>query len=200
MKSTIVIAAALIVVSGCIRKHPSDEPPVHLVPNMDVQERYEAQGNSAFFPDGAAMRMPVAGTVARGQLREDVEYFTGKDISGKLVRTSPVRTTMEVLRRGKERYDIFCSPCHSRVGDGKGIVATRGLQPAPTSLHDDRLRSIEDGHLFDVMTNGVRTMPSYRAQISTDDRWAIVAYLRALQRSQHARKNDIPEDIRGNIQ
>lgn len=200
MKSFLIILLCVGLVAGCARNHPSKSPPIHLNPNMDVQERYEAQGSSEFFADGAAMRMPVPGTVARGQLREDVVFFTGRDKAGNLVRKSPVVTSLELLRRGQDRFDIYCSPCHSRVGDGNGIVAQRGFQPPPASFHDDRLREIEDGHLFEVTSNGVRTMPGYRSQLSAADRWAIVAYLRALQRSQNAGISDVPEDLRGKIQ
>lgn len=200
MKSILIILVSAGLTLGCARNHPSKSPPIHVNPNMDVQERYEAQGSSKFFADGSAMRMPVAGTVARGQLREDVVFYTGRDKSGKLVRKSPVAVSLDLLKRGQGRYDIFCSPCHSRVGDGNGIVAIRGFQPPPASLHDDRLRAIEDGHLFEVTSNGVRTMPGYRSQITAADRWAIVAYLRALQRSQNAGINDVPEDLRGSIQ
>ena len=106
--------------------------------------------------------------------------------------------TIQLLRKGQERYNIFCSPCHGRVGDGKGIMVNRGYVPPPT-FHSERLREIQDGYLYDVITNGIRNMPAYRYQVPVDDRWAIVSYLRALQRSQNASLEDIPEPLRENV-
>ena len=198
-QSIIFLAGALILVSaGCYRGKPSKAPPIHINPNMDDQPRFNAQKSSDFFEDGRAMRDLIEGTLPRGFLREDVIYYTGKDASGKLVKKSPVASTMEVLRRGQERFNIYCSPCHSRLGDGKGMVVQRGMFPPPT-YHQARIRDIEDGHIFDVITNGIRNMPSYRSQIPVSDRWAIVNYLRVLQRSQNAKLKDIPESERVKI-
>ncbi|MCH7689741.1 MAG: cytochrome c [candidate division Zixibacteria bacterium] len=198
-QSIIFLAGALILVSaGCYRGKPSKAPPIHINPNMDDQPRFNAQKSSDFFEDGRAMRDRIEGTLPRGFLREDVIYYTGKDASGKLVKKSPVASTMEVLRRGQERFNIYCSPCHSRLGDGKGMVVQRGMFPPPT-YHQARIRDIEDGHIFDVITNGIRNMPSYRSQIPVSDRWAIVNYLRVLQRSQNAKLKDIPESERVKI-
>ena len=199
MRHWVLIVTVLAVVAGCTRGRPSRKPPVHLNPNMDVQPRLERQSPSSFFADGAAMRPPVPGTVARGQLHDDPVYYTGKDERGRLVRTAPVPYSMERLRRGRQRYDIYCAPCHGRVGDGQSMVAKRGFVPPPTNLHDPRLLTIEDGHLFDVITNGIRNMPSYRSQIPVEDRWAIVMYVRALQRSQRANLEDIPPDKRAGL-
>lgn len=185
----------LLALSGC-RGMTSNEPPVHPNLNMDFQEKYEPQEANPFFADGRAMRPLVPGTVARGTLHENVALTTGRTESGALVRTMPVTLTRELLERGRTRYDIFCAPCHGYVGDGRGIIMTGnyGYVPAPT-YHDDRLRSIEDGHFFDVITNGIRNMPSYGYNIGVEDRWAIVAYIRALQRSQHAGEADVPADV-----
>ena len=188
-------ALALLVLAGCARERPSQKPPIHFNPNMDNQEKYQAQGESRFFDDGAAMRPPVPGTVARGQLRGDPAVYTGRDASGEFVKTSPVAIDMPLLSRGRERYDIFCSPCHSRVGDGRGIMIQRGYVPPP-SFHQDYVREHADGYLFDVITNGVRNMPAYAHQVPVEDRWAVVAYLRALQRSRDAALEDIPEELR----
>jgi len=198
-QSIFFLAVALMLVSiGCYRGKPSKAPPIHINPNMDDQPRFNAQKSSDFFEDGRAMRDLIEGTLPRGFLREDVVYYTGKDNSGKLVKKSPVAPTMEVLRRGQERFNIYCSPCHSRLGDGKGMVVQRGMFPPPT-YHQARIRDIEDGHIFDVITNGIRNMPSYRSQIPVSDRWAIVNYLRVLQRSQNASLKDIPESERAKI-
>ncbi|MCP4686121.1 MAG: cytochrome c [bacterium] len=200
MKMRILTAAmlCLVLAVGCARNRPSDEPPIHLNTNMDEQPKYKAQASSEFFVDGQAMRQPVEGTVARGWLREDVVFYTGKTENGKLVKVSPVPVTMELLERGRERYSIYCSPCHGQTGaaqDIKAIVVQKGML-APPSFHEQRLRDVEDGHLFDVITNGIRNMPPYKYQISVEDRWAIVAYFRALQRSQNATVEDVPESIR----
>ncbi len=195
-----VIAAMVIMLSaGCGRGSSSEKPPIHLNPNMDSQEKYKAQSESHYFADGSAMRKPVEGTVARGQLREDAAYFTGKDDQGKPMKKIPVELTMELLERGRERFDIYCSPCHSRVGDGQGIMVTRKYA-APPTFHQDRLRDIEDGYIFGVITNGFGNMPLYAHQVRVEDRWAIVSYLRALQRSRSATEKDIPADMRGKIE
>ena len=179
---------------SCSQERPSTDPPVHLNPNMDDQPKYEAMEESRFFLDRSAMRMPLEGTVARGQLNENTEYFQGKRINGQLIKKMPVLLTEQLLKRGQKRYNIYCTPCHGLTGAGQGIVIKKGFLPPP-SFHIDRLRDVEDGHIFDVITNGIRNMPSYRYQIPVADRWAIVAYLRALQRSQNATLNDIPEDV-----
>jgi mono/diheme cytochrome c family protein len=185
--------------SGCYRGRPSAKPPVHLNPNMDDQPKYEAMEASKFFENHAAMRVPVEGTVPRGWLRLDVEYYTGKTADGKLVKEIPVEVTLPMLQHGQERFNIYCSPCHGRAGDGKGIIVNRGYVPPP-SFHQDRLRAVEDGHIFDVITNGIRNMPSYRHQIPVEDRWAIVAYFRALERSQNASADDVPPEVLKKLQ
>ncbi len=191
----VVVSLTLVFGIGCYQGRPTSREPIHLNPNMDDQPKYEAMEKSRFFADGSAMRLPVEGTVARGELNVDPAYYTGKDRSSKLIRTIPVPVTMGLLRRGQERYNIYCSPCHGRVGDGQGIVVKRGYPPPPT-FHAERLREIEDGHIFDVITNGIRNMPPYKHQVPVEDRWAIVAFFRALQRSQAATPDDIPADER----
>jgi mono/diheme cytochrome c family protein len=193
---TIVFLLTLcLTAAGCYRKKPSDKPPIHLNPNMDNQEKYKAQSESGFFPDSSDMRMPVEGTVARGYLREDTEYYKGKNARGEFITKAPVEIDMKIMDRGRERYNIYCSPCHSRVGDGRGIIADKGLPPLP-SFHIDRIREMPDGQIYDVITTGLRNMPSYAHQVMPADRWAIVVYLRALQRSQNSSLGDIPEDLR----
>ena len=190
----ILLAAAL----GCTRGRPTENTPIHLNPNMDRQQKYLPQSESKFFVDGMTMRKPVAGTVARGELHEDNAYWRGRDDIDSVIAKIPIPVTMQLIERGQQRFNIYCSPCHGRTGDGRGIVVQRGLLPPP-SFHDDRLRKVGDGHIFDVISNGIRNMPSYRAQIPVDDRWAIVSYFRALQRSQNASINDVPAEMRGAI-
>lgn len=162
--------------------------------DMHDQPKYETLEASDFFVDGRASRTPVPGTVARGGLRLDTHLDTGK-VDGKFVRSFPFEVTDEVMKRGRERFEIFCTPCHSRVGDGRGMAVRRGIAPPP-SFHIDRLRDIEEGYLFDVISNGFGRMYGYGAQIKVRDRWAIVAYLRALQFSQNARPADLPAEAR----
>ncbi len=187
-----------ICLSGCGRGRPSSKPPIHPIRDMDNQPKYEAQEKSEFFADGAAMQHPVAGTVPRGELRVDDSLNRGLDSRGAWLKSNALVVTTQLLRRGRERYDIYCSPCHSRVGDGKGIMVDRGYVPPP-SFHTERIRQMPDGQLFDLITHGVRNMPAYAHQIPVEDRWAIVAYLRALQRSQNATIEDIPPELRGKV-
>lgn len=164
----------------------SEKPPIHPNPNMDFQERYNAQEVNTFFDDNRSMRQPVEGTIARGQLRLDDSYYEGLDENGELVEEIPVEVTREFIYRGKERFEIYCQVCHGGMGNGKGVIMTGqyGYVPAP-SFHTDNIRQMPDGHFFSAITNGIRTMPSYATQIKVRDRWAIVAYIRALQRSQN---------------
>lgn len=192
------IALLGLLMAGCFRGGPSEKPPIHVNPNMDQQPRYDAQAQSDFFADGATMRVPPAGTVARGFLRDDSVMFTGRMPDSTLIPEMPAPKTLNVLRRGQERYNIYCSPCHSRVGNGQGIMIQRGYLPPP-SFFEERLLLAPDGHYFDVITNGIRNMPAYKYQIPVQDRWAIVAYVRALQRSQTATLQDVPEAMRGTI-
>lgn len=193
-------ALVVAVLTGC-RGTVSHEPPVHPVLDMDFQERFEAQEANDFFEDGRAMRPLVPGTIARGHLNADSRYAYGKEADGSFVQTNPSTVDAALLARGRERYDIFCAPCHGLAGDGRGVLSTGnyGMVPAPT-YHDARLRSAEDGYLYDVVKNGVRTMPGYGYQIPTNDRWAIVAYIRALQRSQDANAADVPAEVRSELQ
>lgn len=190
----ILLLIGLIIIAGCTRHRPSSKEPIHLNPNMDQQERYEAQGESEFFDNGAAMRLPVEGTIARGQLKDDIILHTARNHRGELVKSNPLPVTIALLKRGQNRFNIYCSPCHSKVGDGRGIMLTRGYLPIP-GFDDPRLLDMPDGYFFDVMTNGVRNMPAYRSQVPVKDRWAIVAYVRALQRAKTATIDDLPPEI-----
>ena len=158
--------------------------------DMHNQPKYRPLRATAFFADGSSARPLVEGTVARGTLQDDVAFFTGKS-GNTLVSDLPFAVDATVVTRGQERYDIFCTPCHDATGSGRGMVVQRGYRQPP-SLHDERLRSAPAGHLFDVITNGFGAMPDYKAQVPARDRWAIVAYIRALQLSQHATAADVP--------
>jgi mono/diheme cytochrome c family protein len=175
---------ALIVVSAC-RQDMHDQP------------KYVPLRESTFFGDARSARPLVEGTVARGHLRDDALMYTGR--VGKEDATAfPFPIDARVLARGRERFDIFCSPCHGRTGQGDGMVVRRGYR-RPPSYHQDRLREAPVGHFFDVITNGFGAMPDYASQIAAADRWAIVAYIRALQLSEHATLADVPAEERDRI-
>src|SRR5687768_3531233 len=173
-----------MVVAGC-RQDMHDAP------------RYEAFEASATFADNRASRTPPAGTVARGWLREDEAFYTGK-VEGQLVDQFPLAIARDELARGQQRFNIYCTPCHGTLGDGNGMVVQRGLRQA-ASFHQDRLRQERVGYFFDVITNGFGAMPDYATQIPVRDRWLIVAYIRALQLSQHASVDDVPADRRAEL-
>lgn len=158
--------------------------------DMHIQPYYRPLAKSDFFADGRSARNPVEGTVARGDLRDDTYFYTGK-INGNLGDSMPFPVTDKVLDRGRERFNVYCTPCHGRVGDGNGFIPSRGLR-RPPSYHIDRLRKVPLAYFFDVMTNGFGVMPDYSAQIPPQDRWAIAAYVRALQLSQNATSAEIP--------
>jgi mono/diheme cytochrome c family protein len=165
---------------------------------MHDNPRHEPLEASRVFADRSSARQTVAGTVARGYLNEDEFLHTGK-VGGQPVAEFPFAITRTELDRGEDRYNVFCAPCHSRLGDGKGMVVQRGFQRVPPSFHIDRLRQAPPGYFFDVMTNGFGVMPDYRAQLTAEDRWAVVAYLKALQLSQNATMADVPEAERGTL-
>jgi mono/diheme cytochrome c family protein len=192
-------AAALlpIVLIANARATFSSAPRVELINNMDNQPRFKAQQANRMFADGRAMRPIVAGTVARGELNADEHFHTGIE-HGQWATRLPMPLTADVMSRGRQRFNIYCAPCHGLSGAGDGLVARRadqleqGTWTPPASLHTDLVRSRPDGYLFNAITNGIRTMPAYGSQIPASDRWAIVAYLRALQRSRHATIEDVP--------
>lgn len=158
--------------------------------DMHNQPKYRGMRPSTFFADGSSARPLVEGTVARGTLQTDAAFFTGRN-GQSLVTELPFPVDAQVLDRGEERFNIYCAPCHDRTGGGRGMVVQRGYRQPP-SLHIDRLRAIEVGYFFDVMTNGFGAMPDYRVQISARDRWNVAAYIRALQLSQHGAAADVP--------
>jgi len=192
VKTALVLTVSVLLMS-CLRGKPTQTPPIHLNPNMDDQPRYDAQEASPFFANGREMQQPVEGTVALDELNEDDAFFRGKDASGKWVTRIPVKVDEKLMARGQERFNIFCAPCHSKAGDGKGIVVQRGFMPPP-SFYQENVLKFEDGYIYHVITDGVRNMPDYKKQIPVHDRWAIVAYVRALQRTRTASKSDVPEN------
>ncbi len=157
--------------------------------DMHVQPRYNPLARSDFFDDHRSARPLVEGTIARGELRDDLYFYTGK-LGNNPGDYMPFAITKEDLERGRTRFNIYCSPCHSRLGDGNGYVPTRGFSRKPPSFHIERLEKAPVGYIFNVMTEGFGIMPDYASQIPPRDRWCIVAYIRALQLSQHATAAD----------
>ena len=164
---------------------------------MANQPRYDPLEPSDFFADGMSARPRIPGTVARGELAVNGFMATGK-INGADGDGFPMVVDANVMNRGEERFNIFCSECHGKVGDGNGMIPSRGFR-RPPSFHTELLRGAKTGHFFDVMTNGFGSMPSYAAQVPVEDRWAIVAYIRALQLSQNGTINDLPPDMRAKL-
>ena len=158
--------------------------------DMHVQPYYRPLSKSEFFADGRSARLPIDGTVARGDLRQDTYFYTGK-INGNPGDYMPFAVKADDLARGRDRFNIYCAPCHGRVGDGNGFIPSRGFR-RPPSYHIDRLRKVPIGYFFDTMTNGFGVMPDYSSQIGVRDRWLIAAYVRALQLSQNATAADLP--------
>lgn len=186
--SLLVLAAAALVFTGCRR-------------DMQDQPRLKPGREAPIFADGMANQVPPAGTVARGLLKEDAHYWQGRDAAGQLVTTLPAKFTVDrdLLLRGRERFDIYCGPCHDSTGGGRGMVVQRGFkQPQP--LWEDRLKAMPIGYFYDVATNGFGIMPSYKIQVPEDDRWAIAAYIRVLQVSQGSRLQDLPADVQREFQ
>lgn len=165
--------------------------------DMHNGPRYRPLQATTFFANGSASRMLVANTVARGQLNEDRHLYEGV-VDGRPAETFPMPVTAEVMARGHERFNVFCSPCHGRTGVGNGMIAQRGFR-TPPSFHDDRLRNAPVGYYFDVMTHGFGMMQDYATQVPVADRWAIAAYIRALQTSRAATVADVPADRRADL-
>ena len=175
----ILLLSALCLLPSCRQK-------------MANQPKYDPLEPSAFFADGMSARQRVPGTIARGELVNDDFLHTGK-MNGKDGDGFPFAVTNEVMNRGQERFNIYCSECHGRLGDGNGMIPSRGYRRPPT-FHSDALRNAPTGHFFDVMTNGFGAMPPYNVQVPVEDRWKIIAYIRALQLSQNGTVNDLPPD------
>ncbi len=162
--------------------------------DMQDQPKYTPLEESSFFVDGRSARPIPAHTIARGHLNDTDAFHTGAD-NGTFLDTIPASLSREMIERGQERFEIYCSPCHGSLGDGNGMVAKRGFK-IPANFHSDRLRQAPPGYIFQVISNGYGAMPDYATQISAQDRWAIVAYVRALQLSRHATVADVPPQAR----
>jgi hypothetical protein len=207
MSSPKVTRLSLLVMLSCVVMMAILSSACHQ--KMANEPKYIPLRESEFFDDGNSSRPLVQGTIARGYLQEDREFFTGKasaQVSGAVqplaggqdVTAFPLPITRQVLDRGEERFNIFCAPCHGRLGDGEGMIVKRGYRHPP-SYHIDRLRQAPVGHFFDVITSGFGVMPDYAQQIAPVDRWSIVAYIRALQLSQSANVADVPESVPNSI-
>jgi hypothetical protein len=189
MRSIFKIGAAAglsLLAIGCSRLDMQDQP------------KYKPQRPSDFFADGRSERPPVPGTIARGDLNEDDAYYTGKGPDDKDIDYFPIAVDKDLIVRGQQRFDIYCSPCHGRIGNGMGMIVRRGFKQPP-SYHSDRLRTAPVGHFYDVMTNGYGAMLNYAAQVSVRDRWAIASYIRALQYAENANVNDLSPEARNQI-
>jgi mono/diheme cytochrome c family protein len=195
-RAAVWLAAAAAL--GACRGQPSAKQPLHVVPDMDWQPRFQPQGATTLWEDGRSMRPLVVGTVAQGHLRDDEGFYRGM-VGTQYLARAPITVDERTLRRGQERYDIYCAVCHDRSGAGQGMAVKRGY-PLPISLTSDRVLGMPDGLLFWTISNGIRNMPAYRKQIPVEDRWAIVAWVRVLGRSQHAQVADVPPEKKDQIE
>ncbi len=194
----LLITASVVGIAG-FRGTVSRKPPLEVFPDMKRQPKLRPQKPSEFFADRRDSRLPVPGTVPADALLEDSPVASGH-VPGttNFVAANPLPITAEMLARGKQRYTIYCSPCHSPVGDGNGIITKYGLLKAG-NFHDPRIAKMPDGELFNTITVGKNQMPSYAAQVSVSDRWAIIAYVRALERARLGDLNDVPAENRATL-
>jgi len=193
----VIIAAAVVALAGCGEQR---NPPLQVWPDMRVQEKFKPQGQTKelFAEDHRHARPTPAGTVARGHMAEDTPYFTGME-GANFTGKNPVAVTLDLLKHGQGKFNTYCSPCHDRAGTGAGIVPQRVPAWQPANLMADRVVQFNDGEIFHIVSNGRASMPSYRAQISVEDRWAIIAYLRALQRASLGKVADVPAEMRSEL-
>jgi mono/diheme cytochrome c family protein len=205
----IIVAVASVVpfaLAAKARYTKSSSPRIHLIQDMDSQPKYKAQRENSFFADNRATRPAIEGTVAVGDSRDDDHFYKGKE-GGAWSRTFPseVALTEATMERGRQRFGIYCTPCHGQIGQGDGMVSKRadslqqGTWVSPTNITQEYLRQMPVGQLFNSISNGIRTMPAYGPQIKTEDRWAIIMYVRALQRSRSGSVNDLPPDARASL-
>ncbi|HEY6346873.1 MAG TPA: cytochrome c [Bryobacteraceae bacterium] len=200
-KLTAVAILSLLALSAC--SGIQRDPPIIVWWDMKRQLKFRTEGETGLFPDGRNTRPIPEDTVVRGSQWEDTPYYTGMD-GDKYVGRMPVEITPALLHQGQLRFTTYCTPCHDRTGSGRGTVPTRiaadGIAWQPANLMEDRLVEAADGDLFNVITNGRRTMPSYKYQVVTADRWAIIAYVRLLQRAAHGTMQDVPENMKASIE
>jgi mono/diheme cytochrome c family protein len=200
-KLTAVAVLSLLALSAC--SGIQRDPPIIVWWDMKRQLKFRTEGETGLFADGRNTRPIPEDTVVRGSQFEETPFYTGMD-GDKYVGRMPVEITPELLHQGQLRFTTYCTPCHDRTGSGRGTVPTRiaadGIAWQPANLMEDRLVEAADGDLFNVITNGRRTMPPYKFQVVTADRWAIIAYVRLLQRAAHGTINDVPENMRTSIE
>ncbi|MDO8543485.1 MAG: cytochrome c [Opitutaceae bacterium] len=195
---TLFVCVALASIFGLrgttFTRPPMDVFPEWAFPGMKYQPKLRPQGASTFFADGRADRVPPAHTVARGMLRDDDQLYLGKDDAGGWVKGFPAKLSVDraFIEHGRERYTIYCAPCHSELGDGNGITKRYGMGATPT-YHDDRLRNMAEGEIYNTITNGKNTMLSYADKLAPDERWAVIAYMRALQRAHQGKPADVSD-------
>ena len=171
MRINLIILSVLLL-TGCFRGSKFENTPIHLNPNMDNQQKYRSLEESNFFEDGSTMRKPIEGTIARGMIAENHSYISGKNDDNSYLINNPVELTAEILNRGQDRYNIYCSVCHSQVGNGKGIVTQYDYPVIPANLHDQRIREQADGEMYNTIVYGLRSMPAYGYQLNTEDVWS----------------------------
>jgi hypothetical protein len=204
MKNGILLTlfAVAIALTGC-RGYRTEQEPIHLNPNFDWQAKVKAQTKSLTPPEGTVAwgtdTIYDGNTTRADFLKEDSVYYRGKTEDGAFVAHVPVQVTRELVLRGQERFNIYCAVCHNRVGTGKTPVILRGFVPPP-DLADARLVAESDGYIFDVASNGIRNMPAYRRQINEADRWAIVTYVRVLQKARNTNINDVPDSLKSKLE
>ncbi len=193
------LCTVMVVAIAGKRGSISRRPPIELFPDMNRQPKLRPQVPNAFFADGRSSRPPIPGTIARGDRYEDLPVNTGR-VTGttNFVETIPVEVTAKLIARGQQRFNINCSPCHGEQGDGNGVVKKLGLATV-ANLHDKRIVELPDGEIFNTITYGKNTMGPYGANVTIDDRWAVIAYVRALQLSRLGSIDDVPESMRASL-
>lgn len=203
-KINLLLLCIFVLIAGC-RGYRSEKPPVHINPNLDHQAKFKAQSFTEHPPEGTVPWGPVNPVEQTHPLQKrdysasnDSAIFTGKDKNGNFVSRIPLRVDEKLMDKGQERFNIYCAVCHDKVGTGKSIVVKRGFVPPP-NLSDVRLKQVADGYIFDVITNGVRNMASYKKQTTVEERWAIVAYVRALQNASSVQVSNLNDALRVKI-
>ena len=195
---TALVVVALSLLTSACSNFPSRGTPIWVFPDMKKQDKVKFETSSPFFADGRGSRRPVLHTVAQETYHPDLPYSTGISDNGTYVAENPEAIDRELLLRGQAKFNVYCAPCHDRTGSGRGVVAARSNW-IPGNLHEERIVNFVDGELFHVITAGRRSMPSYRFQIPEKDRWAIVAYVRVLQRSWLGKLDEVPAETQGRL-